>query len=378
MMNQPLSWALVIATYQREKILPQCLELAVGQTCPPSEVIVVDASDNWEDTRNQVMTQIASKTSHIRWQYVSANQRGLPLQRNQGIGLATADILFLIDDDSLMYPDCAEQIMKIYEADSAGVVKGIQAALVDTMPSDVVVDDAVKPVGWQRGRSLPGITKLQAWVWKHIFLMNSEVTCIPYYGDFPKYEVPRSLQELGVDTVSLFHGCRMTFRRDVISTERFEPLLLYYALNEDMDASYRVSKHGMLLEARNAKLHHFQSNSGRLSRYIVTTLASLNQAVCLQRYSNDLGRDRTRFYILNIRRILSEFFKDGLSRRWTFPQLRGVFTSFRYAPIVFNSSPEELAAWYPQFQKEFVETGKPPKNVEEWRSEKGKVAIVED
>jgi len=45
-MNQPLSWAVVIATYQREKILPQCLKLAIGQTRQPSEVIVVDASDN--------------------------------------------------------------------------------------------------------------------------------------------------------------------------------------------------------------------------------------------------------------------------------------------------------------------------------------------
>ncbi|MDX2230651.1 MAG: glycosyltransferase family 2 protein [Leptolyngbyaceae cyanobacterium bins.349] len=359
-MNQPLSWALVVATYQREKILPQCLKLAVEQTRQPSEVIVIDASENWESTRSHVMTEVAAIAPHIRWEYVQAKQRGLPLQRNQGIDLATADVVFLLDDDSLMYPDCAEQIMKIYEADPDRQVKGVQATLMDGLPSDVVVQDDTKPVGWKWDQWIPGIARFQRFIWKHIFLMNNEVTCVTYYGDFPHYEVPQHLVDLNAQFMRIFHGCRMTFRRETIAKERFEPLLLYYALNEDMDASYRVSRHGMLLQANSAKLHHFQSNSGRLSRFIVATLASLNQAVCVQKYSNNLKRDRARFYILNTRRVLAELFKDALSRRWTFPQVRGVLTAFRYAPIIFKLSVDELAEWYPQFQKEFVETGKPP------------------
>ncbi len=359
-MNQPLSWALVVATYQREQILPQCLQLAIAQTRPPAEVIVVDASANWEQTRAQVMAEIAITAPHIRWEYVQAKQRGLPLQRNQGIDLATADILFLIDDDSLLYPDCAEQIMAIYEADPQGMVQGVQASLAEALPSAVMVSDTTKPAGWQWGKALPVSAKLVNFVWKHIFLMNNEVTCIPYAGDFPSYQVPPALQAMDANPVRLFHGCRMTYRREVIAAERFEALLLYYALNEDMDASYRVSLHGMLLEAGRAKLCHFQSNSGRLSRYLVTVLSSLNQAVFVQRYSQDRTRDRRRFYILNTRRILAEFCKDCLSRRWSFPQLRGVLTSFRYAPIIFQLSDAELATWYPQFQQTFVETGKPP------------------
>lgn len=359
-MNQPLTWALVVATYQREKILPQCIKLAVEQSRQPAEIIIVDASKNWETTCNKVLSEIAAIAPHIRWVYVSANQPGLPLQRNQGIDLATADILFMIDDDSFMHPDCAAEIMQLYEADLEQRVAGIQASLVDTMPTEMVVEDATKSVGWKQNQWTVRISGLQHFVWKHIFLMNNEVTCIPYYGDFPHYEVPESLAGMNAHFTRIFHGCRMTFRREVIAKERFEPLLLYYALNEDMDASYRVSKHGMLLEAGNAKLHHFQSGSGRLSRFIVSTLSSLNQAVCVQRYSTDHKRDRTRFYVLNTRRVMAEFFKDGLSRRWTFPQLRGVLTAFRYAPIIFSLSSEELAEWYPQFQKTFVETGTPP------------------
>lgn len=359
-MQQTLTWALVVATYQREKILLQSLKLAVEQTRKPSEVIVVDASENWESTRDKVLKEIAPAAPDIRWVYVPALQRSTTLQRNQGLDLSTADVLFFLDDDSLMYPDCAEAIMKIYEADTTQQVMGVQAAIVDSMPSEIALEDSSKPVGWKQNKWSPNITGILYFAWKHILLMNNELLCIPYHGDFPRHNLPESLTPLNVHRMKIFHGCRMTFRRDAIARERFEPLLLYYALNEDMDVSYRISRRGMLLESGDAKLHHFQSSSGRLSRYVVATLSSLNQAVCLQRYSNNRKRDQFRFYVLTSRRIVAELFKDGLSRRWTFPQLRGMLTALRYAPIIFSLSHEELAEWYPQFQKAFITMGKPP------------------
>lgn len=358
-MNKPLSWGLVIATYQREKILSQCLQLAVEQTRKPGEIIVIDASENWQSTRSQIMAEIAANYPEIRWIYQAADQRGLPLQRNQGLALATADIAFLLDDDSLMYPTCAEEIMRVYEADTEGVVKGVQSILASTLPSEVTVTDTPKAVGSYRDQWIPGIESVQRFIWRHLFLMDSDFLCIPYDGEFPNYSVPPSLSHLNVRPVKIFHGCRMTYRREAIAQEPFEPLLLFYALLEDMDASYRVSRHGMLLETSDAKLHHFQSSSGRLSRYVVSILSAMNQAVCLRRYSNDLKRDRDRFYWLTVRRVLAEMFKDGLSRRWTFPQVRGLLSALKYSPQVFKLSDEELAHWYPCFQKELIASGKP-------------------
>jgi glycosyltransferase involved in cell wall biosynthesis len=57
------------------------------------------------------MAEIASISSDILWVYNSAEHRSSTLQRNQGLQLATADVVFLLDDDSLMYPTCAEEIM---------------------------------------------------------------------------------------------------------------------------------------------------------------------------------------------------------------------------------------------------------------------------
>jgi len=354
--NKSLSWGLVVSTYQREKILPLCLKLAVEQTRKPTEIIIIDASNNWKDTRDKVIADIALRSSDIRWVYTSAEQRGTTLQRNQGLQLAMADVVFLIDDDSLMYPTCAEEIMRVYEADIDGTVKGVQAQLVDNPPSDVVISDSKKQTGWSE-KWYSNFSSFTNLIWKHLLLMNAEVLCIPYDGDFPKHQIPALAKKLNVHPVKLFHGCRMTFRRSAILKELFEPLLRYYAITEDMDVSYRVSRHGLLLEAVDAKLHHFHSSTGRLSRYKVSALSGLNQAVCLRKYSNNLKRDKQLFYRLTARRILAEILKDALSRRWSLPQARGLFFVLRHSSKVFTLPDRELAEWYPRFQHEFLMAG---------------------
>jgi glycosyltransferase involved in cell wall biosynthesis len=50
MFSKSLTWALVIATYKREHILLRCLRLAAVQTRLPKEIIVVDASPDYEKT----------------------------------------------------------------------------------------------------------------------------------------------------------------------------------------------------------------------------------------------------------------------------------------------------------------------------------------
>ncbi|MFM7425766.1 MAG: glycosyltransferase family 2 protein [Elainella sp.] len=352
---QQLSWGVVVATYQREKILPTCLKLAATQTRTPLEIIVVDSSDNWQTTHDLVMAELAANHPEIRWVYVAAEQRSSALQRNQGISLATADVLFLLDDDSFMYPDCAEQIMQIYEADRGSKVQGIQAALADRSPTAAPLDDVQKVTGWSNSQ-IPQSSKLKNWLLKHLFLMNVDVLTIPYNQTFPQHELPAAVQAFNIYPVQILHGCRMTFRRAALAVELFEPLLLYYAMCEDMDLSYRVSRHGALLEAVEAKLYHFHSGSGRLSRYQVSALSSLNQALFLKKNSDNLSRDQRRFYLLTARRILAEFLKDSLSRRWTLPQMRGLFIAIRYAVPLFALSPQKLETWYPELQRRILKS----------------------
>lgn len=353
--EKSLSWGLVIATYQREKILPLCLKLAVEQTRKPTEIIIIDASNNWENTRDKVLTEIASINSAIRWVYTFAEHASSTLQRNQGLQIATADVVFLLDDDSLMYPTCADEIMRVYEADIDCMVKGVQAEAVDSPPSDIVVSDSRKQTGWSGKWSSYGIIGFfQRFFWKHLFLMDTGILFLPYDGDFPKHQIPAAVKKLNVQPVELFQGYRMTFRRDVVLQELFEPLLRYYAAGEDLDTSHRVSRHGSLVVALDAKLHHFQSATGRLPRFKVSALSALNQALCLRKHSNDLKRNSQLFYRLMARRIFAEFLKDALSRRWSLPQARGLLVALKYSHKLFALPDQELGEWYTGFQHEFL------------------------
>ncbi len=119
-----LTWALVVATKDRIEALRVCVEHAVSQSRPPAEVIIVDASADWQNHRDEIAT-LAAK-SGVPCTCLQAARPSAAFQRNQGIEAATADILFLIDDDSFLYPDAADQVLQLYEADSKGEVAGIQ------------------------------------------------------------------------------------------------------------------------------------------------------------------------------------------------------------------------------------------------------------
>lgn len=351
-----LSWGLVIATYHREKVLPICIKLAVEQTRRPIEVVIVDASDYWETTRDTIMRDIASQHPDIRWVYRVAEQRSLTVQRNQAIRLATSDVVFLFDDDSLMYPTCAEEVMRVYEADPTQIVKGVQSNPHAVPPTDPKVSDSkhysAESQGWYSGYGF--LSAIYRFFWKNLLLMESTINFIPYDGCYPTHTLPPTVQQLNVVPELFLAGFRMTFRREAILKEPFESLLRYYAAWEDVDASYRVSRQGPLLTASDSYVHHFYSASGRINRLQIAALSSLNQAIFLRKYSNNLSRDRRTFYQLIARRLVAEILKDTLSRRWHFPQLRGVLVALKYAPSVFSLPVEELTDWYPALQQQII------------------------
>ena len=121
-------------------------------------------------------------------------------QRNQGIALATADILFLIDDDSLMYPGCAGRIMAIYEADRDGAVAGVQATLAAAPPGDLEVADGRKKTGYGAVPEVRGgrLRTVKEALWRHLFLMDAPTLFIPYDGAYPRRPLPSAIARLGV------------------------------------------------------------------------------------------------------------------------------------------------------------------------------------
>lgn len=348
MPSEPLTWSLVIPTYQRQAVLLRCLRCAAQQTCLPKEIIVIDASPQWQQTYTQVMQELVPTFPKIQWTYVQAKRLSSAAQRNQGIDLASAEIIFLIDDDSLMYPDCAQEVMSIYQQDREHQVAGIMPAL-EVIPPDLQSLSSSVPSSksfsnqWQILQSyLRGKAKR--------FIGDDDIF-IPYDFYFPKYSLPESLKDKGVHPVAMVHGARMSYRKQILDQIRFEEILERYAVNEDNDVCYRASRLGMLLHALKAKVCHLQVSEGRVSRFAATALWGLNQAVLHCLHSSDLTQFKKRFSKLLWKRLFTQTLKDLLDRRWSLPSTRGIWFVLQHQEEIFSRSPDELREWYPLFQK---------------------------
>jgi glycosyltransferase involved in cell wall biosynthesis len=359
--SRGLTWSLVISTINRPEVLEAAILLALSQSWPPAQLIVVDASDEWRQTRDRVLAHPEAQSTSTKIEYLAATDKSLARQRNQGLLLAACDIVFFFDDDSLMFSDCAEQIMSIYEKDTDCLVAGVQADLTDEIPAGVALSDRRKVTGSQGQRRVKNNLLLSCirWAWRNVFIMDSTTLFIPYDGAYYSRQIPEQLIRDNLRPEVLFHGCRMTFRRTVIACEKFDSLMLGYCPGEDLDTSYRASRHGLLVTATKALLHHYQSAGGRTDRYTVSMLTTMNQAMCLRRHAGQLNLRIRDFWILIFRKMFAEFLKDALSKRWDLPQLRGLLNGVKVSRAIFRLSSNELEQVYPRLQQRVL-NGLPP------------------
>jgi len=348
-------YSLLIATYNRPDVLRLCLSLASAQTVPPLQMVVVDASDGWEASRDACLETVRAAGYRGEFVYQKAVERSLTTQRNQALRVATSDILFLFDDDSLMYPECAERILEVY-ATFPGAA-GVRASAARSPPIALDGAGATKLTGLQPGSKAERLLNLPGarWLFEKVAMQNVEQHFIPYEG-WSEWAIPPSeLERVGAAPERLFQGFLMTFRRSAIEGLVFEEAFTAYAAGEDLDFTYRAGKRGPLLAAKGALVYHHQAARGRLARDVVITLGLLNQAYCLRKHSGpNLAVNVRRFRVLMVRRFFAEAVKDLLSRRWTLPQVRGMLRAARGAPGVFAADPAEAESLHQARQRALI------------------------
>lgn len=341
-----LTWALVIATYKRSEILPRTLKLAVEQTRPPSEIIVVDASPDWHETRDWVMRGLAPASPGIEWRYVQARRASASAQRNQGIELATADVLFFFDDDSLMYPDCAERIMAVYEADEPNhSVAGVASMLAAAPPDDGDEGEAARPIS--ATKSSTGLRRVVRRV------LRADDIFVPYDEHYPVHELPLAVKQLRVGTRNAMAGMTMTMRRPIAEREPFEEILLDRG-PEDSDMSYRASRHGALLTALDARVYHVGSPTGRFTPVSRAALGAIGPLVLHRIYSTNLRLSIKRSRRLLWRSFLISLCRDLSQREWRMPNTRGICMALWHMKSIFARDEQQLRAWYPAFQRRLL------------------------
>lgn len=104
-MTSPLV-SVVIPTYNYGRYICETVASALGQTCSPIEVIVVDDGST-DDTRER----LAAYGDRVR--YIHQQNRGLSAARNTGIRAAEGHYIALLDSDDLWLPDKLERQMTL-------------------------------------------------------------------------------------------------------------------------------------------------------------------------------------------------------------------------------------------------------------------------
>lgn len=361
---KPLEWALLVPTYNRRPTLRASLELAIRQTRPPAEIVVVDGSDDWQESRAQVLDEVAPINPQVRFCYEQARIRSLTAQRNQAIELGQAPIFFMLDDDSFMYPDCAEHVMEIYDADRACQVAGVgprehpvppdpeNARAVPPKPAPP--DD--EPTADGNGRRIAKLNELAEGVRS---LFDVERILLPYDREYPQHEIPESVKRFDVAATRYLGGMRMTWRASWSREERFDETLKKYSAAEDMDFSYRMSRHGVILNALRARLHHSQDESARLTRHTRALLGLLNIAYLYRRNGYDPARLLSRYRGRLLQRLALDAARDVLKRRATLPYVRADARALGMLNKILEVDERELASWYGELQTEIVNANAP-------------------
>lgn len=336
------NWALCVSTYNRGAMLADCVRHALGSTLPPAQIVIVDASDDWQQNRAGVEAVIAS-FAPCPLTYVPATRKSLTVQRNQGIALASADILFLIDDDAMLHADTAARIMAHYRADSQGRIVAISCCNtpMDQVPQPVAEIKQTNRAGGlvaNRSRSIDLALR-------HLLMIPADQRFVPYDRPTRRWHGQISLPE-GLGRVDFIVGFALTLRRAVALAEPFDEGLVGSAIAEDLDASYRFGRHGILAFAADAPIHHLEAAAGRDRRRVNTALALLNIAYFVRRNSDRQGRDFARYALWYLRMTLAELPKDLAGGRWDLPQLRGALLAGRQLPGLMRQPRTGLPQWY--------------------------------
>lgn len=107
---------LVIPAFNESESIERCLKAAICQTHPFDEIIVVD-NNSTDDT-----VEIAEQFDGVK--VITEDRQGVTYSRDTGFDAVESDIIGRIDADSLLDPDWAEEVLRIFEDQDIAAATG--------------------------------------------------------------------------------------------------------------------------------------------------------------------------------------------------------------------------------------------------------------
>jgi GT2 family glycosyltransferase len=208
-------FSVVIPTKGRPEPLRRTLESVLATDPLPDEVLVIDADE--DASARGLVAELHSDSLPMHYVHTPPS---LTKQRNIGIDRAEGEVVVFLDDDVSLPRDLFAKLTKAY---AAGEVVGATGWIVEPH-----AERAGGPRSLLRRIVLPGSRRNP--------------------GHFTRFGYPQYVVVAdGPCDVEFMPGCFMSARRELAAEVRFDEHLGAYALAEDEDFSYRLSRHGRVV-----------------------------------------------------------------------------------------------------------------------------------
>lgn len=142
MQNVMTHFTVLVAVYNTERLLPQCLDSLLSQTEQSVEVICID--DCSTDKSAEIIKAYAARDARVKYLQTETNS-GQAVARNLGLQHATGELTTMVDADDWLAPDCLEKMWTVFSSRSD----------IDAVAHRLVYWQDGKEWGHQRSAQLP-------------------------------------------------------------------------------------------------------------------------------------------------------------------------------------------------------------------------------
>lgn len=105
--------SIILPTYNRSELIKRCVNSVLNQTYSNWELIISD--DGSKDETPVVAEECTKLDSRIKV-IINKVNHGTPSNRNIGLSLSKGELVFFIEDDLILLPDCVETLVKTYNS----------------------------------------------------------------------------------------------------------------------------------------------------------------------------------------------------------------------------------------------------------------------
>lgn len=308
------------------------------QSRGPSQIIVIDSSDDPAENRRIVAGNAAKFDFDIEYHN---SPPGMTKQRNIGLALVKHEVVLFPDDDSLLLDGAMDEIMKVYEADTEGVVGGVCSAEAQQMP------EGLKSHA-EKSYKLKTSDRIRKALARARYYFERNLLQDPFLilgrRKLRRFPEPGWLKGLDAVRVEWATGFRMSFRTELIRAVGFDEGLGRYALFEDTDASLGILKSHLLIGAQRAQIYHYKSPENRANGYSMGAIQMLNRAYILSKHADMDFRMIAAFWIFSGYKLVQYCF--DLGSRFGRDRIRGALRGLSAASVFIGKDKAALETVY--------------------------------